>query len=98
FALYSRLVAPCGGRGGRIRACDNGRGAVARSCTAQTERKKSDQSHSAPALQRFLLLASDPARTRTRFANSVLAQASCLCRTCRRKSARFALCQVNNIG
>ena len=40
------------------------------SCTAQIERKKSEQSHSAPALQRLLLLASDPARTGTRAANS----------------------------
>ncbi|PYI54665.1 MAG: hypothetical protein DMC62_04390 [Verrucomicrobia bacterium] len=38
-------------------------------------RKKSQQSHSASALQQLLLLASDPARTGTRAANIGLAQA-----------------------
>ena len=75
FAVASHLVAPFRIRGGRIRPRDNGRGAVADSSTAQTDRKKPEQSHAPSALQQLLLLASDPARTGTRAANSGLAQA-----------------------
>ncbi len=75
FSGRSHLVAPFRIRGGRVCACDNGRSAATHSSTAQIERKKSQQSHSTSALQQFLLLASDPARTGTRAANSNLAQA-----------------------
>src|SRR5437867_1762408 len=76
FAARSHLVAPFRIRGGCIRARDNGRGAITHSSAAQIERKKLKQSHPAPALQRVLLFAPDPARTGTRAANSGLARAT----------------------
>src|ERR1700730_6666800 len=74
FPVDSRLVAPFRIRGRRIRACGNGRGTVTHSSAAQIERKKPEQSHTPPALQRFLLFASDIVRTGTRAANSGLVQ------------------------
>src|SRR5262245_22026439 len=74
FAVGSYVVAPIRIRSGCLRACDNGRGATAHSSTAQTDRKKPEQPHATPALQRFLLLTPDPARTGTRAANGGLAQ------------------------
>src|SRR5262249_28230506 len=65
FAAPSHLVAPFRIRGGCIRAHDHGRSATAHSSATQIERKESEQPHPAPDLQRFLLLTSDLARTRT---------------------------------
>src|SRR5439155_16493143 len=78
FAIHSHLVAPFRIRGGCIRACGNGRGAVTHSRAAQIERKKPEQSHAPSALQPILLLTSDRARTGTRTASSNLAQACVL--------------------
>src|SRR5262249_10363703 len=75
FACHSRLVAAFRIRGGRIRARDNGRGTLTYSSTVRIERKKSQQSHAASALQRVLLLASNAARTGTRAADRRLTQA-----------------------
>src|SRR5204863_3384149 len=75
FTVHSHLVASFRIRGGCIRPCGNGRGAVTHSSAAQIERKKPEQSHPASALQRLLSLASDPARTGTRAADSGLAPA-----------------------
>src|SRR5438105_12839987 len=72
FPVDSHLVAPFRIRGGYIRACDNGRSAVTHSSAAQIKRKKPQQSHTAPALQWFLLFASDVTRAGTRTANSGL--------------------------
>src|SRR5205814_3051203 len=47
------------------------------SSAAQIERKESDQSYPAPDLQRFLLLTSDVAGTRTRAANGDLMRGFC---------------------
>ena len=62
-------------RGGCLRARDHGRAATAHSSTAQTDREKPEQSDATPALQRFLLLTPDPARTGARAANSRLSHA-----------------------
>src|SRR4029077_9966728 len=75
FAARARLVAPLRIRGGRVCACDNGRGAITHSSAAEIDREKSEQPHTAPPLQQLLLLASDSARTRTGAASIGLAQA-----------------------
>ena len=60
------------------------------SSAAQIDREKSEQSHTAPALQRLLLLTSDPARAATRAAiTSALdtnAATTCAVLTCRKSS------------
>ena len=66
FAAGSHVVAPFRVRGGCLRARDHGRGATACSSTAQTDREKPEQPDATPALQRFLLLTPDSARTGTR--------------------------------
>src|SRR5438876_1350882 len=76
FAAGSRLVAPVRIRGGPICPCRNGRDAVADSSAPQTDQKQPEQSHAPSALQQFLLLASDSARTRTRFGNRGLGLAA----------------------
>src|SRR4029077_18726360 len=70
----ARLVAPFRIRGGRVCAGDNGRSAITHSSATKIDREKSEQPHTAPALQQLLLLASDSARTRTGASNGGLAQ------------------------
>src|SRR5262249_35927984 len=74
FALPSHVVAPFRVRSGCICAHDHGRSAAAHSSTAQTDGKKPEQPHTAPALQRLLLFASHPAGTGTCAANHAVTQ------------------------
>ena len=63
--LVHIVVAPFRVRSGCLRARNHGRGTTAHSSTAQTHREEPEQPDAPPALQRFLLLTPDSARTGT---------------------------------
>src|SRR5439155_24355649 len=77
-------VAPLRISSRRLRRTDHGRAALVDQCTAQINGEEPCQPHSAPALQRLLLLASCPAGTRAGLGSTLSSNGEELTRKCHR--------------